>query len=112
MINTFIEVESVAFTLQAEFFDMYNKLKAERFEKAFEGFAEKANICVVELAGDALDVYDRTKAKDSMLEWYKKTHSVGDSNAVHEAEDMQMLLESYVTPFDIVHPISLNTPRP
>ena len=36
------------------------------------------------------------QAREKMTEWYKQTHSVGDrTNEHHEAEDMQMLLESY-----------------
>ena len=36
------------------------------------------------------------QAREKMTKWYKQTHSVGDrTNEHHEAEDMQMLLESY-----------------
>jgi hypothetical protein len=36
IIEQWLNVESEAFTLQAEFFELYNKKKVERFQKAFD----------------------------------------------------------------------------
>ena len=91
IIEQWLNVESDAFTLQAEFFDLYNKKKVERFQAAFD-----------EMSPGLMDIFRigeedaQERARDQMTEWYQKTHSVGDrTNEHHEAEDMQMLLESY-----------------
>ena len=91
IIEQWLSVESDAFTLQKEFFELYNKKKVERFQEAFDEMQPT-------LAKDWGDesTTEHEQARQKMTEWYKSTHSVGDrSNERHEAEDMKMLLESY-----------------
>lgn len=90
VIDLWLEVESVAFTLQPEFFETYNRMKVDRFAKAYDEMAPTLAQAFVSGQQGA------TTARDKMIEWYKQSHSVGSrSNEHHEAEDMHMLLESY-----------------
>ena len=91
ILEHWLSVESDAFTLQVEFFELYNQKKVERFQQAFD-----------EMSPDLMQMFCKfddeatNQARQKMTEWYKQTHSVGDrTNEHHEAEDMQMLLESY-----------------
>ena len=91
ILEQWLSVESDAFTLQVEFFELYNQKKVERFQQAFD-----------EMSPDLMQMFGEfgnggsNQAREKMTEWYKQTHSVGDrTNEHHEAEDMQMLLESY-----------------
>lgn len=89
VIEQWVGVESAAFTLQVEFFEMYNKKKVERFAQAYDKMAPDLSAIFQEGNGTEL-------ARARMLQWYEQTHSVGNvTNEHHEAEDMQMLLESY-----------------
>jgi interferon-induced GTP-binding protein Mx1 len=92
IIDQWVQTESIAFTLQPEFYELYNKKKVERFSQAYDEMAP--GLMKMWGKGQGQDSGDGAKAK--LVEWYKQTHSVGDlSNDHHEAEDMQMLLESY-----------------
>ena len=91
VVEQWLNVESDAFTLQVELFELYNKKKVARFQEAFD-----------EMSPDLMQMFRmgedeaQDQAREKMSEWYKKTHSVGDrTNEHHEAQDMQMLLESY-----------------
>lgn len=92
IIENWVKVESAPFTLQPEFFKQYNERKIERFIQAYDKMAPCQTLGEkMHYGEEGADV-----GRDRMVEWYKRTHSVGDhSNALHEAEDMQMLLESY-----------------
>ena len=95
ILEQWLSVESDAFTLQVEFFELYNQKKVERFQQAFDQMSAGPNPMFDQMfyqGGDeATD-----QARQKMTEWYKQTHSVGDrTNEHHEAEDMKMLLESY-----------------
>lgn len=89
VIEQWVDVESDAFTLQGEFFALYNQKKVARFQEAFDEMAPALN--------DMFHGPDAHKrARERMTAWYKQTHAVGDcANELQEAEDMKMLLESY-----------------
>jgi interferon-induced GTP-binding protein Mx1 len=91
VIEQWVGVESAAFTLQVEFFELYNKKKVERFAQAYDKMAPDL---MAQLQGNTST--GQEQARKRMIQWYEQTHSVGDAtNEHHEAEDMQMLLESY-----------------
>lgn len=91
ILEQWLSVESDAFTLQVEFFELYNQKKVERFQQAFDQMSPDLMQMFYQGGDEATD-----QARQKMTEWYKQTHSVGDrTNEHHEAEDMKMLLESY-----------------
>ena len=91
ILEQWLSVESDAFTLQVEFFELYNQKKVERFQQAFDQMSPDLMQMFYQGNDEATD-----QARQKMTEWYKQTHSVGDrTNEHHEAEDMKMLLESY-----------------
>ena len=91
ILEQWLSVESDAFTLQVEFFELYNQKKVERFQQAFDQMSPDLMQMFYQGSDEATD-----QARQKMTEWYKQTHSVGDrTNEHHEAEDMKMLLESY-----------------
>mmetsp|Transcript_73549 Transcript_73549/g.143907 ORF Transcript_73549/g.143907 Transcript_73549/m.143907 type:complete len:249 (-) Transcript_73549:147-893(-) len=90
VIDHWLKVESLAFTMQPEFFEMYNRLKVDKFAEAYDKMAPSLIDFV-----RADTTTGAGAARSQMIDWYKQAHSVGDRSESHDAEDMKILLESY-----------------